>query len=528
VSNPPPAPPHASLPPALFEGIPKVDEEILGGKYKVDRVIGVGGMGVVVSALHKQLGHRVAFKFLLPTMRTEEFTDRFLREGRAAAKIQSEHIARVIDADVLPNGTPYLMMEYLHGADLADYLQEQGAVPVQDAVDFVLQTLEALATAHSVGVVHRDLKPSNLFIARRPDGSSLVKVLDFGISKLAPFGEGEQKMSLTRPGTLLGSPMYMSPEQLRNAKDADHRADIWAIGIVLHELITGKPIFVSDTFPGLCAMIVGEDALPLREIVPEAPEEIEAIILRCVEKNPKDRWSSAAELAQELAPFASPEMAGLVARVTKMGRASLPGNTLASAVDVPHKKTPVMRTPSGRKTPADRRTPSRRTPASGRHPSQLDATEPATETVREQTSTPGALGNLAVSTAKEPERSRAKILAVLVASALAVGGAAFVVARQRTNEGPPAATAPNAPNATTTGFAAPSAPPAPALAESIVPPSSPAAPPPASAYVEPPPVTPMKKPAVPPTPLARPKPPAAASASAAKPPSEGDLLQDRR
>jgi serine/threonine-protein kinase len=511
VSKPPPAPTYHSLPPALFEGIPKVGEEILGGKYKIDRVIGVGGMGVVVAALHKQLGHRVAFKFLLPTMRSEEFSDRFLREGRAAAKIQSEHIARVIDADVLPNGTPYLMMEYLQGADLADYLTEKGPLPVSDAVDFVIQTLEALATAHAVGVVHRDLKPSNLFIAQRPDGSSLVKVLDFGISKLAPFGEIEAKMSLTRPGALLGSPIYMSPEQLRNAKDADHRSDIWAVGIVLHELIAGKPIFVSDTFPGLCAMIVGEDPTPLRETVPDAPEDLEAIILKCVEKDPKERWSTAAELAQELAPFASPEMAGLIARVAKVNRVSLPGDPLASSSDRPSKRTPVSR----QVTPSGRRTPSRKTPSS--QPS-LDATEAAGGFGPEKPSTPG-VANLAVSMAKAPvERSRAKIAAVVAGSILVVAAAAFVVARAGKSE-------PAQPSGVTSVVSTPPA--APTPVETALPTTTPTATATAPASVEPPPAVSAKKTA--PQPLvARPKSQPAASASTPKPPSEGDLLQDRR
>ena len=522
-SRPPTAPAtNPSLPAGLFEGIPNIGEEILGGKYKVDRVIGVGGMGAVVSAVHKQLGHRVAFKFLLPTMRTEEFTDRFLREGRAAAKIQSEHIARVIDADVLANGTPYLMMEYLQGADLADYLAEQGALPIEDAVDVVLQTLEALATAHNAGVVHRDLKPSNLFVARRPDGSSLVKVLDFGISKLSVLTEMESKMSLTRPGALLGSPMYMSPEQLRNAKDVDQRADIWAVGIVLHELLTGKPIFVADNFPALCAMIVGEPATPLREIIPDAPEELEHIILRCVEKDAADRWPSAAALAQELAPFASPEMAGLVARVLKMNRASLPGvtpDTLASASD-PARKTPGLgrspggRTPSGRATPS---TPSRKTPSSGRHTAPLDATEPATEKP-----SAGALGSLAVSTATPAPASRAKVMGVLAIGALIVGIGAFAIARHRTSD-------PHEQPASGASFAAP--PPSAVVSRVEPDPPPPSALPSAAAAATPsaePSTTAAKKP-VTSTTAAKPRPaPAASSAPAAKPPSEGDLLQDRR
>src|SRR5262249_53898744 len=258
--------------------------------------------------LHKQLGQQVAIKFLSAPMQTPELVDRFLREGQAAVRIKSEHIAPVLDVGVLENGTPYLMMEHLAGADLSAYLTERGAIPVEDAVDFILQACDALAVAHSAGIVHRDLKPSNLFMTQRSDGSPLIKVLDFGISKISQrAGQPDPKSTLTRPGMMLGSPRYMSPEQLRNASSVDHRADIWAIGIVLYELIAGAPPYDADTFSALCAMIASDPPKRLREVKPEVPAELEAIVHRCVEKNPADRWQNVAELASALVPFATDE-----------------------------------------------------------------------------------------------------------------------------------------------------------------------------------------------------------------------------
>ncbi|HVH40755.1 MAG TPA: protein kinase [Labilithrix sp.] len=300
-------------------GIPQPGDEILGGKYAVERVIGVGGMGVVVAAVHKKLGQRVAIKFLSRTMQTTELVDRFVREGQACARIKSEHIASVLDVGVLESGTPYLMMEYLEGTDLDDYIMDQGSIPFEDAVDFVLQACDALAVAHSSGIVHRDLKPSNLFVTYRSDGSPLIKVLDFGISKIGESASlPNPKSTLTRPGTMLGSPRYVSPEQLRNASGVDHRADIWALGIVLHELVAGDPPYVSDTFADLCAMITTEPPVPLRQVRPDAPELLEEIILKCIEKKPENRFQNVAELAMALAPLASDESRVIALRVGKI------------------------------------------------------------------------------------------------------------------------------------------------------------------------------------------------------------------
>ncbi len=216
--------------------------EVLAGKYRVDRVLGAGGMGVVVAAHHVHLDERVALKFLLPdALRSPEAVARFVREARAAVKIKSEHVARVTDVGHLENGAPYIVMEYLEGVDLSAWLRQNGPMPIPQAVDFVLQACEAIADAHVLGIVHRDLKPSNLFCIRRTDGQSSIKVLDFGISKI--LNPGTPRPDMTATSALIGSPLYMSPEQMSLSKGVDVRTDIWSLGIILFELITGRTPF---------------------------------------------------------------------------------------------------------------------------------------------------------------------------------------------------------------------------------------------------------------------------------------------
>ena len=214
---------------------PVQEGDVLAGKYRVEKVLGFGGMGVVVSAFRGDLEQRVAVKFLSEAAaeRTDA-AERFRREARAAAKIRSEHVARVLDVGTLDTGLPYMVMEFLEGNDISDELnQHPHGLPMVEAVDFMLQAIEALAEAHAAGVVHRDLKPGNIFLARRADGSRRVKVLDFGISK-ALSGTSVEELSLTKTAALIGSPLYMAPEQMRSAKDVDTRADIWSLGAMLY------------------------------------------------------------------------------------------------------------------------------------------------------------------------------------------------------------------------------------------------------------------------------------------------------
>ncbi|HEY2734542.1 MAG TPA: serine/threonine-protein kinase, partial [Polyangiales bacterium] len=279
--------------------------QVLAGKYRVERVLGSGGMGVVVAAWHLELEQRVAVKFLHPlALERPDTAERFRREARAAAKIRSEHVARVIDVGIMEGGLPYMVMEYLDGHDVAQEMQRVGPLPISSAIDFTLQAIEALAEAHAAGIVHRDLKPANLFLSLRPDGSRIVKVLDFGISK-SLFGSSVAEMSLTRTASLIGSPLYMSPEQMRSAKDVDTRTDIWSIGVMLYEMISGRPPYTGDSIPALCASLLSDSPKPLHELRAEISPSLEAVIMRCLAKDREHRFATVSELARALAPFGS-------------------------------------------------------------------------------------------------------------------------------------------------------------------------------------------------------------------------------
>jgi serine/threonine protein kinase len=282
--------------------VPFAVGDVVAGKYEVIGLLGSGGMGYVISARHVELGEMVALKFLRPeALAHAELVERFAREARAAAKIRSEHIANVFDVGVLPDGTPFIVMEHLAGKDLADYLHQEGALPISTAVEYVMQACEALAAAHAHGIVHRDIKPENLFLTQQAQGMMMIKVLDFGISKIAlPRG----KRDLVRTQMALGSPVYMSPEQIRRSDQVDARSDIWAIGCVLFELLTGVTAFDEPSLLELSAAILEREPVPLQTLRPDAPLELEDVVLRCLSKNADDRFQNVAELAAALYPFA--------------------------------------------------------------------------------------------------------------------------------------------------------------------------------------------------------------------------------
>jgi eukaryotic-like serine/threonine-protein kinase len=290
---------------------------VLAGKYRVDKVLGIGGMGVVVAARHLQLDTKVAIKFLLPAMlASPDAVARFAREARAAVKITSEHVARVFDVGTLETGAPYMVMEFLEGGDLASWIQQRGAMPVETALDFVLQACVAVAEAHGLGIVHRDLKPANLFCVRRADGKLSIKVLDFGISKFADTSGSASGMSMTKTSAMMGSPLYMSPEQMRSSKDVDLRTDIWALGVVLYELLAGRVPFNGDTIPEVCVKIATEAPPPFRVYRRDAPEGLEAVVFRCLEKDPGRRYRNVAEFALAMAEFAPRSARATVDRIT--------------------------------------------------------------------------------------------------------------------------------------------------------------------------------------------------------------------
>ena len=276
----------------------------MAGKYVVDRVIGSGGMGVVVAARHLQLGERVALKFLR-TSTDESFVARFLREAQLAVRIKSEHVARVLDVGTLDDGEPYMVMELLEGSDLDRLVREEGLLPLDVALDYVLQACEAVAEAHSLGIVHRDLKPANLFLVRRPDGAPLVKVLDCGISMVVGAFREPMDRSLTRADDMLGSPQYMAPEQVRDPRNVDARCDVFSLGSILYKLLTGHPAFEGGNAATVLAMVLSEPPTPLREHRPEIPPALEALVLWCLEKDPAARVPSVEVLARGLVPFAT-------------------------------------------------------------------------------------------------------------------------------------------------------------------------------------------------------------------------------
>jgi serine/threonine-protein kinase len=297
--------------------------QILLGKYRIERVLGVGGMGVVVAATHVNLEERVAIKFLLPdALQNAEAVARFLREARAAVRIKSEHVARVTDVGKLETGAPYMIMEYLDGGDLGSLSKARGALPVEEAVEYLLQACEAIAEAHALGIVHRDLKPSNLFLVRRADGTPSVKVLDFGISKVTGMAASGADLGMTKTTTIMGSPLYMSPEQMASSRDVDARTDIWALGAILFELLTGRVPFQADTITQLCAMILQQRAEPLRNHRPDAPEGLQRVIGRCLEKDRNVRYGNVAEFANALAPYAPRRARLSIERVSRVVQAA--------------------------------------------------------------------------------------------------------------------------------------------------------------------------------------------------------------
>ena len=369
-----------------IEGIPHAGDTI-DGKYRIERELAAGGMGAILLATDLATGDRVAVKVMLPAaMEIDGAVTRFEREARAAAGIVSEHVVRIFHVGELANGAPFMVMEYLEGKDLGDVLgPENKSLKVREAADYVLQTCEAMAEAHKSGIVHRDLKPSNLFLLDRPDGTKIIKVLDFGISKFSSDSPvvGKEGASLTATRTMMGSPLYMSPEQVRSAKNVDRRSDIWSLGVILYELLSGRLPFEADNAGAICAMIVADAAVPLRWMNKDLPESLEKVVMRCLAKEPAERYQDVAELAAALRPFAS--NAGHVAAaqaVKTMENASGILPTLhaapikldlsARAAAAPMSKATMAATPNARRTPSSRPPPA----SSSRPPPPANSTPP--------------------------------------------------------------------------------------------------------------------------------------------------------
>jgi serine/threonine protein kinase len=336
---------------------------VLAGKFRIERVIGIGSMGVVLAATHLGIDEKVAIKFIRSEMqKLPGVLARFAREAKAAVRLKSEHIAQVLDVGVSDSIGPYIVMEYLEGQNLAEILETQGPLEIRRACHYVMQACEALAMAHANGITHRDIKPENLFVTRQGD-RELVKLLDFGISKAALTGKvfGDD-LSEGDSACLLGTPLYMSPEQIRATAEVHHPTDIWSLGAVLYELITGRSAFVADSVAQVWNRILETNPGPLAHYCPHAPAELQVVIDRCLEKAPGRRFASVADLALALQlfapsrarqhaqracailgrasdsvyPAAPPSMASL--RATAVGRSSRPAGarlTLSEAASAP-------------------------------------------------------------------------------------------------------------------------------------------------------------------------------------------------
>ena len=328
--------------------------ELVAGKYRINSVLGEGGMGIVFAATHVDLNCSVALKVIRQDLNQQpELVSRLMLEARAAAQIKSEHVCRVLDVARLDSGVPYVVMEYLEGKNLAIVLDARVRLTERLAVDYLLQACEAVAEAHRAGVVHRDLKPENLFLAEFTDGRRAIKVLDFGISKATGSWVNPVGQSLTNPSSAMGSPHYMAPEQMTAARDVDARADIWALGAILHQLVTGHLAFDGDSLPAVCAAVLQSEPIPVREYVPELSPGLEKAILRCLTKTRDQRLASVADFARLIAPFGSAQAAQSVIRIIRLlednesidSSGEQSSGTLLSPRQLPTPRTPLRHSP---------------------------------------------------------------------------------------------------------------------------------------------------------------------------------------
>jgi eukaryotic-like serine/threonine-protein kinase len=431
---------------------------ILGGKYRIERLLGRGGMGVVFAAQHEILRQRVAVKLLLAAASSPEGLQRFINEARAAAQLDSEHIARVMDMGTLDNGMPFMVLEYLEGSDLGQLLSSRGPLPVVEVVDYVLQACEALAQAHAAGIIHRDLKPSNLYIARRPDGTTRVKVLDFGISKVSD--PSIMPKALTSTSAMLGTPYYMSPEQMVRPKQVDSRTDVWQLGVTIFELLQGSPPFGGDTLGELMFAVLNQPLPYVSQSRADVPPEVDAVIHRCLDRDVIRRFANVAELATALAPFGSGIHNHLIEKMTRTLAAKPPfavtpggggtlrvqGDWVASAQATPMHARPPLASSQGARPLAGSGA------GAGRSPSQ--GTSPVVETGRSwgQASGPEA-----------PASSKVPVIIGATVGAIGIGVAVVLVVLGH-GHGPmtassvtPAATPPSALASAAAGSSAPAA-----------------------------------------------------------------------
>ena len=332
--------------------------DVLAGKYRIERVHAPGALGVTCDAEHLQLAQRVSIKLCLADQRSQaDRAARFLRGARLAAQFRNPHVARVLDLGTLESGVPYSVTEHLSGTDLRGVLRVREQLPLAEAVDYVLQACEGLAEAHVAGLVHRNLKPSNVFLSRNQDGRPTIKVLDFSLID-GPLGD--PSLTLSTESSVVSSLAYVAPEQIREPESVDVRADIWALGALLHELLSGAPLFVASSVPGIFAAIAADTVPPVSHQCSDIPRELDEVLLRCLERERDYRWTDVGALARQLRRFASPAGRDTVDRVIAVleRRARSPRSSLPPALPGQEAKRASLR--PGSVLPARDPAPSRR------------------------------------------------------------------------------------------------------------------------------------------------------------------------
>ena len=446
--------------------------DIVGGRYRVERVLGAGGMGVVVAAKHTELDQPVALKFILPeAVSGKDAIERFMREARSVARLKSEHVARVFDVGRDETGSPYMVLELLEGLALAKLNKQKGPFPVADTVEYVLQACEALVEAHSAGIVHRDLKPQNIFVSRRLNGTPLVKVLDFGIAKA--FGAAAVgQLALTDSQAVMGSPLYMAPEHMRSARAADIRSDIWSLGVILYELLGGQPPFDGETVTEVCIRVVNEPPESLLALRPGLDEKLVAVVMRALEKDPARRWQNVAQLATALEPYARSAQQGVVLRPWRSFEDTMDSRPPPRGADDTGPSTAVTM-PTGEDIARALRGVSGPAPFGAVTPAQARSAPPSGDIVRPLVSTDVTWGRGA-----EPEPRRSPFrLGIAVGAMVSIAVAAVVIIGLRSSSVVKASASSPPPPSVAEATPAPSAAPAPSSAP------APSDPPPALSVV---------------------------------------------
>lgn len=397
---------------------------LLLDKYRIDAVIGRGGMGVVLAATHVALEEKVAIKVLKANLTTDdEARGRFLREAQSAVKLKSEHVTRVHDIGVLPDGSPFMVMEYLEGMDLDQMVKANGATSPPLAASYLLQACEGLAEAHARGIIHRDIKPSNIFVTWRADGSPLLKLLDFGISR-AVQADGE--LSLTRTASILGTPAFMSPEQMRSSRRVDARTDIWSLGVVMYELLEARWPFAAESFTEMCVKVSADPPEPMT-----CAPELQTVVFRCLEKDPATRFANVGELASAIAPHVSdPREAAL--RVERIKRILARSTAFSGVEDTGPAHTAQAPAQPGGSGPV--RIAAVTPPAGVRQPRLASAVTHGNGELLG-----GPRTGVIAASPQPPSRRRALVIGGVAAAALAVGIVGFAVTRGGSAPAVPAA-----------------------------------------------------------------------------------------